>query len=193
MPATRTSLPRCVRTGGAGQLAPRAPRTVLATRTHLGRTVRTAYCGNPGRRSARSSCLAGTGTNERANEHLVEGSTHTPNYDEPTPNCDPTPNYDDRLLSGTSGGSGSTRSSCARRPAPEPAHGEGSRPSPDPSHAPPVAVRAPARAVPPAHLCPCRRGARETRTQAKSTADQRPLSVLLTCLLGKRETVQLLL
>ena len=25
---------------------------------------------------------------ERANEHLVEGSTHTPNYDDPTPNYD---------------------------------------------------------------------------------------------------------
>ena len=33
---------------------------------------------------------------ELANEHLVEGSTHTPNYDDPTPNYDdPTPNYDD--------------------------------------------------------------------------------------------------
>ena len=33
---------------------------------------------------------------ERANEHLVEGSTHTPNYDDPNPNYDdPTPNYDD--------------------------------------------------------------------------------------------------
>ena len=50
---TRTSLPRWVRTGGAGRLAPRPPRTVctvyvLGTRTSHGRTVRTAYRGTPG-------------------------------------------------------------------------------------------------------------------------------------------------
>ena len=32
--ATRTSLPRCVRTGGAGRLAPRAPRTVRTGYTY---------------------------------------------------------------------------------------------------------------------------------------------------------------
>ena len=48
--ATRTSLPRWVRTGGAGRLAPRAPRTIrtgYAYQAWAFGTYTTAYCGNP--------------------------------------------------------------------------------------------------------------------------------------------------
>ena len=41
--ATRTSLSRWIRTGGAGRPAPRAPRTVLGTRTRLGRKYRVPW------------------------------------------------------------------------------------------------------------------------------------------------------
>ena len=54
--ATRTSLPRWVRTGRTGRLVP-GPHAlyVLGTRTSLGRWVRTAYRGNPGASAQLSS------------------------------------------------------------------------------------------------------------------------------------------
>ena len=54
--ATRTSLPRWVRTGGAGRLAPTAPRTVRTTRT-VAPQVRAAR----GRGQERAACRRGGG------------------------------------------------------------------------------------------------------------------------------------
>ena len=51
--ATRTSLPRWVRTGGAGRLAPRAPRTVRTGYAYQPRAYRT-YCVPRHPRSSRS-------------------------------------------------------------------------------------------------------------------------------------------
>ena len=53
VPATRTSLPRTVRTGGAGRLVPRAHVLyVRGTRTSLGRTAPSACRGyHPGKKT----------------------------------------------------------------------------------------------------------------------------------------------